>query len=308
MRSSSVSSPAAASEIVPQSVVIPIEAGYSLQGYLFNPVKDTPRRLLLLSGGVGIPQRFFRSFASWLAAQGFTVLTYDYYGVAESAPASLRGLPTSASKWARQDMAGALAWLRSKHPGAPVALVAHSFGGQVAGMLPDHTDIKGLLMLGSATGSQHTYPLRTRLKHRIMWNILLPYYARTKGYLPGGVMGGAHIPAPAALEWRKWCFSRNYLMDSFGRSLPSEWNRYTEVRFPIVAYHASDDQIITEPGVRQLLSFYPNAPHTLHILHPGDFGLSSLGHVRFFRSELQAQLWPRLLADLKGFFAKEGKG
>src|SRR5688572_13524152 len=83
-----------------------------------------PRRAALLAPALGVPARFYRPFAEFLAGEGIATL------VAECRGPTLRA-------WADEDLPAALARLRAAYPGLPIAWIGHSMGGQLFGMIPD---------------------------------------------------------------------------------------------------------------------------------------------------------------------------
>ncbi|MEY4170718.1 MAG: hypothetical protein RLZ94_1791, partial [Actinomycetota bacterium] len=97
-------------------------------GYVLGATRypaDDPRARIVMAGATGVPQRFYRHFAEYAAARGYDVITFDYRGVGESAPASLRGFRMDYRDWARLDLAAVVAEAAGD---VPVHLVAHSYG------------------------------------------------------------------------------------------------------------------------------------------------------------------------------------
>jgi predicted alpha/beta hydrolase len=279
------------------------EDGYPLVGHLYAPVPQAAppyvRGCVVINSGAGIPQRFFGKLAAWLASQGFWALTYDYRGIGDSRTVPFRQLNVKAHQWGMLDMQAAFAFALSQHPEAPLLALNHSMGGQLMGMPALSLRLKGAVFVGSGTGSQHNYPLRIRLKHGLMWRGFLPAYGHSVGYLPKWVMGGVDVPAGAAFEWKKWCHSRDYLFEHLGRSIPASANHYAQLRIPIVAYHFTDDTIITLQGVRHLLRHYPDCAITERVYAPAQLQLPRIGHTAFFRPQFEATLWQQLLQDLE---------
>ena len=58
---------------------------------------------MIINAATSVRCRYYSRFADYLFAQGFDVLTYDYRGIGESRPASLRGFKASWSDWGRLD-------------------------------------------------------------------------------------------------------------------------------------------------------------------------------------------------------------
>src|SRR5262245_58700396 len=130
---------------------VPARDGYPLAATTFVPDRSV-RAAVLLSSATAVPRKIYRGFAAYLAERGFGVLTYDYRGIAGSRPASLIGFPARMRDWATLDMSAALDHVRSLWPGAPVALVGHSFGGQALGLLANNAEISRALLIAALAG------------------------------------------------------------------------------------------------------------------------------------------------------------
>ena len=65
--------------------------------------RGEPLGAVLIAPAIGVPQRFYRDFASWLAERGYLTVTFDYLGIGESLPGSLRALDVNVSDWGRDD-------------------------------------------------------------------------------------------------------------------------------------------------------------------------------------------------------------
>jgi hypothetical protein len=120
----------------PKTVHFDAVDGRSLTGSLFVP-DGPPHATLLVNSGTGIPRRFYARFAAHAADRGVAALTYDYRGVGDSAPASLRDDDARYRDWGQQDIPGAIDWLTRRFPGGPLYAVGHSTGGQQLGLAPN---------------------------------------------------------------------------------------------------------------------------------------------------------------------------
>ena len=56
-------------------------------------------RALLIASAMGVKRRYYDAFAQYLAARGISVVTFDYRGIGESRPASLRGFDATMLDW-----------------------------------------------------------------------------------------------------------------------------------------------------------------------------------------------------------------
>ena len=111
-----------------------------LIGTLFRPATP-PHTALLLTSGTGIPRGFYRRFSAFAAESGFLVLTFDYRGVGDSAPARLKGCGIVYRDWGQQDVPAASACLREQAPELPLGVVGHSTGGQQLALSPAVDDV-----------------------------------------------------------------------------------------------------------------------------------------------------------------------
>ena len=105
--------------------------GYDLVGICYTPTSQIQAKILL-SCATGVPQVFYRRFSEYAAQQGFQVLTFDYRGVAQSAPQQLKGFQMSYLDWGKLDLAGAIDYFFDES--LLLFLVGHSYGGQALGL------------------------------------------------------------------------------------------------------------------------------------------------------------------------------
>jgi len=101
--------------------------GFKLGGTLYRPAQPNGRAVLV-NGAVGVRQQFYSAFAAFLEERGFTVLTYDYRGIAASRHGHVRDLPARIRDWAQLDAPAALEELSRAAPGTQLLAVCHSFG------------------------------------------------------------------------------------------------------------------------------------------------------------------------------------
>ena len=93
--------------------------GRRLGARWFEPAGQPARAVAVVNAATGVPQRFYRHFAQWLAQRGYAVLTYDYRGIGESRQGPLRAEPARMRDWALLDMPAALAEAaKRRHGGA----------------------------------------------------------------------------------------------------------------------------------------------------------------------------------------------
>jgi predicted alpha/beta hydrolase len=126
-----------------------------------------------------------------------------------------------------------------------------------------------------------------------MWLVFVPLGLRLAGYFPGKKLGlVGDLPYGVAAQWRKWCLHADYL----GAEGEHVRDQLAAVEQPITALSMQDDEMMTLTGTRALFSLYTRAPFELQRVRPEEHGLSSIGHFGFFRSKMQAPLWPLVLS------------
>jgi len=266
--------------------------GYALGACRYQA--DDPQARIVVAGATGVPQRFYRRFATHAAARGYEVITFDYRGVGASAPGSLRGFRMDYRDWARLDLAGVL-----DHAGSdlPIHVVAHSFGGQALGLLPDPGLVTSMHALGSGSGWRGWMPRAERMRVAFLWNVFGPIIVRTHGYLAWHRFGlGEDLPVDVYRQWKHWCRYPGYWFDDpeVGEEVSALFAR---VRVPITAINSVDDRWSTPAARDAFYCHYVNAEVATRDLRPIDIGQSALGHMGYFRQGSE-QLWDQVLDGL----------
>lgn len=272
---------------------IPARDGFGLAASVFRNDAE-PRDVIVISSATAVPRRFYRYFAAALAEAGYVVVTYDYRGIGDSRPDSLRGFAAKTSDWALLDMAGVVDWVRSEIAPRKVFAVGHSVGGQLAGLLDDSASIDAMVTLSAQSGHWRLQGGEQKLVVALHVYVTLPLLAKLFGYVPWSRFSPAEdLPKGVALEWSRWCRDPLYVLGD--ESLPLD--RYAHFRAPVLAYSIDDDKWGTRPAVDAMMSAYPNVERR-HIV-PAARGLGSLGHFGYFRPESRV-LWDEPIAWMRG--------
>jgi predicted alpha/beta hydrolase len=263
---------------------IPARDGFSLASTHFRG-SSTERGVVVINSATAVPRRFYRHFASALADAGYHAITYDYRGVGDSRPSSLRGFDASMRDWALEDMAGVLDWVLDELRPARVMFVGHSFGGQAPGLLDRGARITGMATMSAQSGHWRLQGAEQKWLVGFHVYATLPLLARVLGYMPWSwVGGGEDLPRGVALEWAAWCRDRRYLLGD--RTLPLA--RFRDFSGPVLAYSFGDDKWGTPAAVDAMMQAYPNLERRR--VEPREAGLRRLGHVGYFRPAAAA-LW-----------------
>jgi predicted alpha/beta hydrolase len=227
--------PGAEPGAAPEARLIPAADGYPLAATLYRGSDQT---VVLVNPATGVPHRFYRRFASWLQQFGWTVVTYDYRGIGDSKPASLRGFGGSMRDWAFLDMTAIVDWVSDEWSPRRLFAIGHSFGGQTLGLIENASRIDAMVGISAQSGYWALQGGREPARVRAIVTIIIPVLSRLVGYFPWSwFASGADLPKQVALEWAGWCRQPNYLLDD--ESLPLE--RYARFKAPLLAYSIDDD-------------------------------------------------------------------
>lgn len=266
--------------------------GHPLAGYRFDPV-DLPKAIVVIAPAMATPQSFYAPFASWLAAQGYMVWTFDYRGSGESLQGSMRGAPGDLTDWLSKDYDAVLNFASTANPGLPLFAIGHSFGGQCAPLLPSRDLLSGLVNIGVGSGAMRHNTPAIRRSAPLLWYFLVPVLCPLFGYFPGrrlGVIGD--VPTGAMRQWRSWCLTPEYILTGE----PSARLAYATARYPVLALNFADDELLLEAGSRLLHGAYRQTSPDYRVIEARQFGLERIGHFGFFRAQGETALWPLVTA------------
>ena len=258
------------------------EDGLSLAATLWEPADRAAHRVVVIASATGVLRGYYAPFAAWLSTRGFAVVTFDYRGMGDSRSAAYA--PTM-REWGEQDLASVVSWAATAlGDGTHVAIVGHSVGGQLVGLLPEPRRVSALVTVGSQSGDFRLWPLPTRLAMAVIWYGVVPGVTHAVGYLPGSLGIGEDLPAGVALEWARWCRTPGYLVGGGGGA---RREGFAKLAAPILAYGFDDDVYAPRAAIDALLELFVGAPIQRRQLHRSD---GRFGHFGFFR-ERHRRLW-----------------
>ncbi len=280
-----------------------LEGGGALALRVYEP-PGLMQASVVIGSAMGVSQDYYAAYASWLAAQGYRVWTFDYRGHGESLPHtpshSLRGFQADLFDWAR-DYETVVLIARREGPARPLYLLGHSLGAQLPGLFQHPEQVDGLFSIAAGSGYWRDNAPQLRRKVLFFWHIMVPLATRVCGYFPGKRLGlVGNLPAGVIHQWRRWCMHPRY---SVGAEGPSVAQRYERVRFPLLAWSFSDDELMTLRGTQALVGLYSAASQQVQTIHPVDVPTRRIGHFGFFREAMRPTLWPRSLLALQALGA-----
>ncbi len=235
---------------------------------------------MIVNAATSVRCRYYFRFAYFLYRHGFHVIVYDYRGIGESRPATLRGFDATWEDWGR-DFDAMLRYAARHFAGRPIYVVAHSIGGYLAGLAGSSHRIERIFTVGAQFAYWPDYAPKRRLQMLMKWHIAMPLIAAWCGYVPGKRLRWME-DTPRGVA-RDWAFS--------GRSKPAHAPRFASLTAPILAVSFTDDEFATVPAVARLLACFTRSPRTHLRISPDSIAEAAIGHFAFFHSRLAEKLW-----------------
>ncbi|WP_248738637.1 alpha/beta fold hydrolase [Pseudomonas sp. MWU12-2029] len=279
----------------------PAADGYPLGGFTWrHAVPDPQRPVVIINAATSVRCRHYSRFAAYLFAQNFDVIIFDYRGIGESRPTSMRHLQASWTDWGALDFEAMLNRAQREFPDQPIDVVGHSFGGCAAGLGASGSAIRRLVTVGAQFAYWRDYAPEHRWRMFGKWHLLMPLLTLFCGYFPGKRLGWLEdTPAGVVRDWSTP--SARYERRPSGRVMLAKNGHlpFANVRANTLAISIGDDPYGTIPATERLLDYFHNAQKTHLRIEPQDIGEQEVGHFAFFRSAYQATLWPIALTWLQ---------
>jgi predicted alpha/beta hydrolase len=153
--------------------------GWVLAASVFeNPGSDT---VVLVNAATGVPRQFYKYFADYLRDHGWTTVTWDYRGIGDSAPPSLRGFDVRMRDWALIDMQAIVDWLSSEFGPRRIFSVGHSFGGQGIGLIETPQRISAMVGVSAQSGYWGVQGGFEQYRARFAVTVLIPPASPSNG-------------------------------------------------------------------------------------------------------------------------------
>ncbi|GLZ52154.1 alpha/beta fold hydrolase [Actinomycetospora sp. NBRC 106378] len=173
---------------------------------------DPAAPVVVVLPAMAMKAKFYRPLAAALHAEGLAAATCDLRGHGESTPALAPGARHGYREMIETDLTAVLDALHDRLPDAPVVLLGHSLGGQVALL---HTAwrperVAGLVLV--AVGTVHWWRFRTLRRRlevlgQVQWMALR---SRLAGWWPGGVVVPLPVSGPVVRDWARHCLTGRY--------------------------------------------------------------------------------------------------
>lgn len=269
------------------------EDNFRIAYKVFEPQnKNNTKGVILINSATGVKKEFYKKFAQYFSENGFYVYTYDYRGIGKSRPKSLRGFKAKMIDWGRQDLTAMIRYIKKEHQNQKLGVLGHSFGGQSIAMTPKYQECDWAVLVASPTAYWKHWGKGLNFVYWVS-HVIIPASTKICGFFPARTIGGGeNLPKGVALEWAKWCRSKNYLFDYISKE---ELEQYGNLKIPIYSLSFTDDSYAPLKSVKALLAFYSNAKISKKHITPKEVNMDKIGHFGFFREQSKEIFWTDVL-------------
>jgi len=257
-----------------------------IQTTFFSP-KENILGAVMIAPATGIKRKYYANFARYLAQNQYAVITYDNQGIGDSLLEDLRFCDVHIIDWGMTDMPAVLNKLKSLVPEVNYHLVGHSAGGQLVGLMSNWSDLSSVFNYACSSGSIKHMRVPFSWKARFFMNVFIPLSNSLFGFTKTHWLRmGAPLPKGVAEEWRRWCNGSGYIQMDLDKRIKT--HAYNEVDLPSYWVNSSDDYIANDKNVEEMIQVYPHIKSKRLRIIPSEYGLSYIGHMKFFKRQNDA--------------------
>lgn len=298
---------AAVEATYPISIHVAASDGYVLGGFIWggSDDKSSRRPVVIVNPATSVRCRYYFKFAQFLHEHGFIVVAFDYRGIGESRPASLRNFDATYTDWGRLDFEAILVYVANRFPGQSIDVAAHSIGGFLLGLAPSNNLIRRVFTMGAQYAYWKDFAPNRRLLMVLKWFVFMPIVTKLFGYFPGSRFGWIEdTPKGVVKQWSM--FSRSFenpvwkATKRSGEHSPMPFGEtFGSLQAPILAMSVTDDEWGTSSAINRLLGHFENCRKYHLRIPPAAINEPAIGHFAFFQKRYEPTLWPIPLAWLQ---------
>lgn len=272
--------------------------GYAITATLYQPKTAQVSDAIMIAPATGIKRVFYHAFASHLASLGYGVITFDNRGIGDSITGKLKDSKATIRDWGYLDMPAVLETLQAHFPNTDALatkyhLIGHSAGGQLTGLMYNHTDLASIFNVACSSGQLDNMHTKFRYRAKFFMNVFAPLNNLLFGYTNTHWIGmGEPLPKGVAKDWCDWCNGEGYIKTAFGDTVTQHW--YDDISCPSMWINATDDDIALDANVDDMTRVFTKMTADGNIkrltLEPKAEGFTDIGHMKFFSSK-RSKLW-----------------
>ena len=270
--------------------------GYPIALTVFEA--NSPKQVLIIAPATGVKQSFYKKFASYLAGNHITVITFDYFGIGKSLKQPIKTISVNAASWGQNDLEAVILYTKTNFSNLPLTLLGHSIGGQLIGLAPSSVVAEKIILVAAQSGYWRFWKGTGRIKMWGNWHLLFPLLTTVFGYMPSKKFSGMeNLPRHVAMQWQKWCLSPFYF---FGDTSVTNF-QFLHINARIMAISIEDDAFAPKQAVDWLSNKFTKSMVTKTQLNPTDFQLTKIGHFGVFKEAMKEPFWGHLLGFLSEY-------
>jgi predicted alpha/beta hydrolase len=247
---------------------------------------DPGSPVVVILPAMGVSARFYVPLVRAMHGAGLSAVTTDLRGQGESTPPVSRNSGFGYREIVEADLTTVFAAIADRFPAAPVVVLGHSLGGQLALLhlarhypAADGPRISGVILLASGS-AWHGGFAGWRGPRNLIFSQLFALTARVIGYWPGDVLGfGGRQSRGVMRDWARQARTGRYLL-SDGSDYDSALRT---LRMPVLAVDVEGDDLAPPGAVSHLCTKVPNARLSRHSYARADADGRCLGHFRWVR-------------------------
>ncbi len=228
---------------------------------------DTPRPVLVIIPGMGVPGGYYELVAAKLARRGFDAAIGELRGQGDSRPR-----PDASSRYGYHELVSVdfpamFEVVRDRFPESTPYLLGHSLGGQLGVLYAARIRgrLGGLILIASGTPYYRGYP-GARGPGLFVGSAALSLTTNLAGFWPGDriTVGGFGRQSKVLIgDWAR--LARTGRFEPVGADIDYE-ERIARLKLPVLAMTIDGDDLAPRAAVEHLVAKLPNAEVTLETL------------------------------------------
>lgn len=245
--------------------------------FVVNAV-GTPEAMCFFMPALGVPAKFYRTFAQGLAQNGITTVVMEQRGNGESPYRPGDGTHFCIKEYLDIDVKTAVQWMQAYVPDKPIYIAGHSMGGHIASYEAARhaAHYAGVIHFTCGMPYAPDFPMPGRLY--LMFLVLaLPMLTCIVGYFPGKKLGFAGREYSGLMrDWREWVKHGRYdITQHIGSE--AQMNGY---QGRILSIAIDQDSLMTSAAINRVCGYFTNAKITHRLLTKTEQG-EHLGHINW---------------------------
>lgn len=243
--------------------------------------------VIIIGASAHVRQDFYTEFASFLAENNFTVITFDYRGIGLSKNNTSKDTEVTLRQWGKLDIDAIILSAKNQFSNCEIVYLGHQVGGEIIGLVPAFQYIHRIILVASGLPYWSSWTLKKRL-----YFLGLRFLAPILGHRLRPL---SNVPMGVIRELGESNSKKHGLLDSFAqRNLDQFYGA-------MLAYSFKDDPISSEVAVQALLDCFPNATKRYQAVNPTEYSQNQVGHLSFFSPELATTFWQEVLHWLNNY-------